>query len=106
MATGNGKVETKQLAHLDFIKLAIETRENPDKGKGLHARFSGFNELFKTYYKLDDVSEVIAIVDTLVGKGKIAKRPCKGGVMLYLPQDAPPERENKAESMLARMLDA
>jgi hypothetical protein len=37
----------------------------------------------------------------LAEEGKIVTRPVKGGVMLYLPQDAP----KAAEDALAKILD-
>ena len=106
-----GTIETTRLAHLDFIKAAIQARPNPEKGKGIHTVFSGFNDAFKAYYGLEagDTAAVIAIVDELVNKGKIAKRFARGGVILYLPVDAPqerPSRDQKAKDLLARMAKA
>ncbi len=47
--------------------------------------YSGFNQAVKEYFGTNPVE----ITQRLAREGKIVTRPVKGGVMLYLPQEAP-----------------
>ena len=75
----------EKLSHEEFIKKAIVSlRKNGYKG--IHTVYSGFNEAFKKYFAGENPIEV---TNNLAKEGKIAIRPVKGGVMLYLPEEAP-----------------
>ncbi len=74
-----------KLSYEEFIKKAIESLRK-DGYKGIHSVYSGFNEAFKKYYGGENPVEV---TNKLASEGKISIRPVKGGVMLYLPEEAP-----------------
>ena len=89
---------SEKLSHEEFVKKAIV---NLRKGgyKGIHTVYSGFNEAFKKYFEGENPVEV---TNKLAQEGKIVIRPVKGGVMLYLPEDAP-GAGNTAEDVLKKM---
>lgn len=75
-----------KLSHEEFIKKAIlSLRKEPYRG--IHSVYSGFNEAFKKYFENENPIEA---TQKLAKEGKIVIRPVKGGVMLYLPEDASP----------------
>jgi len=76
---------TEKLTHEEFIKKAIVSLRK-EGFKGIHTVYSGFNEAFKKYFEGENPVEV---TNKLAQEGKIVIRPVKGGVMLYLPEDAP-----------------
>jgi len=76
---------TGKLNHEEFVKKAIVSLRKPGY-KGIHTVFSGFNEAFKRYFEGENPVEV---TQKLAEEGKIVLRPVKGGVMIYLPEDAP-----------------
>lgn len=80
---------TAKLSHEEFIKKAIVTLRK-DNYKGIHTVYSGFNNAFKKYF---DGENPIDATNKLAKEGKIVLRPVKGGVMLYLPEDAPAARD-------------
>lgn len=73
------------LSHEEFIKKAIVSLRK-EGYKGIHSVYSGFNEAFKKYFPGDNPVDV---TNGLAREGKIVIRPVKGGVMLYLPEEAP-----------------
>lgn len=75
----------ERLSHEEFIKKAIVSLRK-EGYKGIHTVYSGFNEAFKKYFEGENPVEV---TNNLAKEGKIAIRPVKGGVMLYLPEEAP-----------------
>ena len=82
----NGKIGMEQ-----FFKQALAEfhKLHPDaKSKGMHAVFSGYNELLREYYGFDQ-KQGIEAMDKLVAAGKVISIPRKKGPMLYLPGDAP-----------------
>ena len=87
-----------KLSHEEFIKKAIVSLRK-DNYKGIHTVYSGFNNAFKKYY---DGENPIDVTNKLAGEGKIVIRPVKGGVMLYLPEDAP-QTKNAGEDALKKM---
>ncbi len=87
-----------KLSHEEFIKKAIVTLRK-DNYKGIHTVYSGFNNAFKKYY---DGENPIDVTNKLAGEGKIVIRPVKGGVMLYLPEDAP-QSKDAGEDALKKM---
>lgn len=88
----------ERLSHEDFIKKAILSLRK-DGYKGIHTVYSGFNEAFKKYFPGENPVEV---TNKLAQEGKIVIRPVKGGVMLYLPEEAPGEKSS-AELALKKM---
>ena len=87
----------KQLSYDEFVKLAIvKLRTGPYKG--VHSVFSGFNEAFKIYFGGDNP---VPVTNQLAESGAISVRPTKGGVVLYLPEDAP--QSSRGEEALKKM---
>jgi len=83
------KEEKPILTEEEFVIRAIrKLRKAPYKG--IHSVYSGFNQAFKEYFGTSPVEAS----NTLAQEEKIAIRPVKGGVMLYLPEDAPGSSEN------------
>ncbi len=89
---------SEKLNHVDFVKKAIVSLRN-EGYKGIHSVYSGFNNAFKKYF---DGENPIDVTTKLAHEGKIVIRPVKGGVMLYLPEDAPQER-NRGDEALKKM---
>jgi hypothetical protein len=87
----------EKLSHEEFVKRAIVSLRK-EGFKGIHSVYSGFNEAFKKYFK--DENPVDA-TNKLAAEGKIVIRPVKGGVMLYMPEDAP--GSGSAEQVLKKM---
>jgi hypothetical protein len=88
---------TEKLSYEEFIRQAI-LRLRTGSYKGIHSVFSGFNEAFKKYY---DGINPVEITNQLAKEKKIFIRPVKGGVMLYLPEDAP--QINRGDEALKKM---
>ncbi len=89
---------SERLSHEEFVKKAIVSLRKEDY-KGIHSVYSGFNEAFKKYFNGENPVEV---TNRLAREGKIVLRPVRGGVMLYLPEDAPVAR-NAGEEALKKM---
>ncbi|MCK5427080.1 MAG: hypothetical protein KAJ34_05250, partial [Thermodesulfovibrionia bacterium] len=64
-------------------KAIVELRK--EGYKGIHTVYSGFNNAFKKYF---DGENPVEATNKLAKEEKIVIRPVKGGVMLYLPEDA------------------
>jgi len=80
---------SEKLSHEEFVKKAIVSLRK-EGFKGIHTVYSGFNNAFKKYFEGGNPVEV---TNKLAQEGKIVIRPVKGGVMLYLPEDAPVTRD-------------
>lgn len=89
---------SEKLSYEEFVKKAIVTLRK-EGFKGIHTVYSGFNEAFKKYY--ENVNP-IETTTKLAEEGKIVIRPAKGGVMLYLPEDAPAAK-TRGEDALNKM---
>lgn len=89
---------SEKLSHEEFVKKAIVSLRK-DGYKGIHTVYSGFNSAFKKYFESENP---IDATNKLAGEGKIVLRPVKGGVMLYLPEDAP-ETRDAGETALKKM---
>lgn len=78
-AKGNGKLTEKDFAHRAIRNLR--------KGayKGIHTRYSGFNQAFREHFGSDPV----VATKKLAEKGDIQMHPCRGGAMIYLPGEMP-----------------
>jgi hypothetical protein len=85
----------ERLNHEEFIRKAIVTLRK-EGFKGIHSVFSGFNNAFKKYFEGENPVDV---TNKLNQEGKIVIRPVKGGVMLYLPEEAPASRDSADEAL-------
>ena len=81
------ETEEKRISEFDFVVRAIRKLRRPPY-KGIHSVYSGFNQAFREYYGSDPVEAT----NRLAKEGSIVTRPAKGGVMLYLPEEAPAAR--------------
>jgi len=80
----------------EFVILAIRSLRMGDF-KGIHSVYSGFNEAFKKYFGQDPVQAT----NKLAEEKKIEIRPIKGGVLLYLPGEAP--SQSRGDQALEKM---
>ena len=80
----------EKLTQAEFVKKAIVSlRKTPYKG--IHSVYSGFNEAFRSYFNEDPIKWTTQ----LSAEGVIEIRPARGGVMLYLPGEAPVRNTGK-----------
>jgi hypothetical protein len=86
---------SEKLSQEEFIKKAIVSLRK-EGYKGIHTVYSGFNNAFKKYY---EGQNPIDATNKLAGEEKIILRPVKGGVMLYLPEDAPQTKDVGDEAL-------
>ncbi len=86
---------SEKLNHEEFIKKAIVSLRK-EGYKGIHTVYSGFNEAFKKYFENEDP---IKATNQLAKENKIVIRPVKGGVMLYLPEDAPAQATQASDAL-------
>ncbi len=89
----------EKLNHEEFVKKAIVSLRR-EGFKGIHTVYSGFNDAFKKYYEGENPIEA---TNRLAKDGKIALRPVKGGMMLYLPDNAPKGAGKSTEETLKKM---
>lgn len=87
--------EKPRLSEEEFIRRAIKKLRG--NYKGIHSVYSGFNAAFKEYFGTNPVDTT----QRLAKEGKVRIRPVKGGVILYLPEDAP----NSPENILKKILE-
>jgi len=76
--------EERKLTEEEFVLQAIK-RLRKDPFRGIHSVYTGFNEAFRKYFGTNPVEAT----SRLAAEGKIETRPFKGGVMLFLPGEAP-----------------
>ena len=86
--------EKPKLTEEEFVRKAVKKLRG--KYKGIHTVYSGFNSAFKEYFGTNPVEAT----QRLASEGKINIRPVKGGVMIYLPEDAPNTEENILKKIL------
>jgi hypothetical protein len=89
---------SERLTHEEFVKKAVVSLRK-EGYKGIHSVYSGFNTAFKKYFEGENP---IDVTNELAREGKIAIRPAKGGVMIYLSEDAPASRDT-ADEVLRKM---
>ena len=76
--------EERKLTEEEFVIQAIKKlRKEPFRG--IHSVYSGFNEAFRKYFGTNPVEAT----SRLAAEGKIETRLFKGGVMFFLPGEAP-----------------
>ena len=80
----------KKLSEYEFVVRAIKRLRKPPY-KGIHSVYSVFNQAFKEYFGTNPVETT----QRLAKEGKIVTRPVKGGVMLYIPEEAPGQTDSK-----------
>ncbi len=80
----------EKLTQAEFVKKAI-VRLRKDPYKGIHSVYSGFNEAFRTYFNDDPIKWT----NQLSAEGIVEIRPARGGIMLYLPGEAPARSTGK-----------
>jgi len=89
--------EESKLTEEEFVLQAIrKLRKEPYRG--IHSVYSGFNEAFRKYFGTNPVE----VTSRLAAEGKIETRPFKGGVMLFLPGEAP--KRPSAEEIIQLIL--
>jgi len=89
--------EERKLTEEEFVLQAIKKlRKEPFRG--IHSVYSGFNEAFRKYFGTNPVEAT----SRLAAEGKIETRPFKGGVMLFLPGEAP--KRPSAEEIIQLVL--
>src|SRR4030066_1359009 len=76
--------EGKKLTEEEFVVQAIR-KLRKDPFRGIHSVYSGFNEAFRKYFETNPIEAT----SRLIAEGKIETRPFKGGMMLFLPGEAP-----------------
>jgi len=86
---------SEKLSHEEFVKKAIVSLIK-EGYKGIHSVYSGFNEACKKYF---DGENPVEVTNKLASEGKIVIRPVKGGVMLYLPEEAPATKSSADEAL-------
>jgi len=86
---------SERMNHEEFIRKAIVSLRK-EGYKGIHTVYSGFNEAFKKYFEGENPIETTT---KLASEGKVVIRPVKGGVMLYLPEDAPQSKSSADEAL-------
>ena len=86
---------SEKLSHEEFVRKAVVSLRK-EGYKGIHSVYSGFNEAFKKYFPGENPVEV---TNALAQEGKIVIRPVKGGVMFYLPEDAPSSKSSADEAL-------
>jgi len=90
--------EERKISEFEFVVRAIKKLRKPPY-KGIHSVYSGFNRAFRDYFQKDPIETTIKLAEG----GKIVTRPVKGGVMIYLPEEAPAPRGS--ENVLGKILD-
>lgn len=91
----------KTLNYEEFFKMAILKLRDISKSRGIHSVFSGFNQAFREYFGEDPIK----VTQELANKGKIEIRYVKGGVMIYLPGEAPKSRADLGKTALSKILN-
>jgi hypothetical protein len=89
--------EERKLTEEEFVLQAIK-KLRKDPFRGIHSVYSGFNEAFRKYFGTNPVEAT----SRLAAEGKVEKRPFKGGVMLFLPGEAP--KRPSAEEVIQLVL--
>lgn len=90
-------VEGKISEHEFIVKAVKKLRKPPYKG--IHSVYSGFNRAFRDYYQKDPIETTTRLAE----EGKIVTRPVKGGVMIYMPEEAPAPRGS--QNVLSKILE-
>ena len=84
-----------QIGEEEFVLRAIKRLRKPPY-RGIHSVYSGFNQAFKEHFAKNPVE----VTKRMAEEGKIITRPVRGGVMVYLPEDAPKPKESVLQKIL------
>lgn len=88
------------LTREEFTRRAILRLRNLARSRGIHAVYSGFNNAFRKYFNDDPVE----FLQGLAKQGKVEIVPRRGGVMVYLPGEAPKSAPRLGEEALSMIL--
>lgn len=92
---------TKRLTYEEFVRTAILRLRDLSKSRGIHVVYSGFNSAFREYFGQDPIK----LVRDLARQGKVEIVPRKGGVMIYLPGEAPKSASTLGKEVLSKILE-
>ena len=84
-----------KISEEEFVFRAIKRLRKPPY-QGIHSVYSGFNQAFKEHFGKNPVE----VTKRMAEEGKIVTRPVRGGVMLYLPEEAPKSKESVLQKIL------
>ncbi len=84
-----------QISEEEFILRAIKRLRKPPY-RGIHTVYSGFNQAFKEHFGKSSIE----VTRKMAEEGKIVIRPVRGGVMLYLPGEAPEAQKSVLKKIL------
>jgi hypothetical protein len=84
-----------KISEEEFVFRAIRRLRKPPYN-GIHSVYSGFNQAFKEHFEKNPVE----VTKKMAEEGKIVTRPVRGGVMLYIPEEAPKPRDNVLKKIL------
>jgi len=84
-----------KISEEEFVLRAIRRLRKPPY-KGIHSVYSGFNQAFKEHFGKNPVE----VTKKMAEEGKIFTRPVRGGVMLYLAEEAPQPKESVLQKIL------
>ncbi|MDO8958023.1 MAG: hypothetical protein Q7W38_14410 [Deltaproteobacteria bacterium] len=84
-----------KISEEEFVFRAIKRLRKPPY-QGIHSVYSGFNQAFKEHFGKNPVEVTMKMAE----EGKIVTRPVRGGVMLYIPEEAPKPRDNVLKKIL------
>lgn len=90
----------RRLTREEFVRVAILRLRDLSKSKGIHAVYSGFNNAFREYFGEDPVE----FMRDLAKQGKVEIAPRRGGVMIYLPGEAPKSASTLGNEALSKIL--
>ena len=79
------------------VEKGVTNKAGKPVGPGMHVRNSGYNAEFRKRFG----KESRGTTDAMETAGLIAIRPATGGVVLYLPEDATPEKPNPKAALAA-----
>jgi hypothetical protein len=95
--------KAKKLSEVEFAHKFIKEQRDESKSTGVHSVYSNFNATFKLYF---DGADPVAATKKMAKDGDLESQFRRGGVMLYLPGEAPDkaaDSNGKAEKILAGM---
>jgi len=95
------KKEHGKLSHEEFFKIAILRLRDMSRSRGIHSVFSGFNQAFREYFGDDPIK----VTQELARLGKVEIKPVRGGVMIYLPGEAPQSRRDLGKEVLKKIFN-
>jgi hypothetical protein len=84
-----------KISEEEFVFRAIRRLRKPPYN-GIHSVYSGFNQAFKEHFEKNPVE----VTKKMAEEGKIVTRPVRGGVMLYIPEEAPKPKDNVLKKIL------